>query len=160
MKRFICSILTLLLIVTMIPLASFANTVSAYQPVLSIGSSDIPSVDAGSSKTIYLTLKNSGYQARDVKITPVFEEPFTTNSLTSSISLGDLQSGSKSSVKLDINTNANALPGNYPIKLVFSYNYYAGDSSQIMIAFQYMNLLLLKKLFMCELQEKALYQNF
>lgn len=128
MKRFICSILTLLLIITMIPIGSFANTVSAYKPVLSIDGGDIPSVDAGSSKTINLTLKNSGYQAKDVKITPVFEEPFTTNNLTNTISLGDIQGGSRSSIKLGINTNANALPGNYPIKLVITYNYYSGDS--------------------------------
>lgn len=57
MKRFICSILTLLLIVTMIPITALANTISIYEPVLSIDSMDIPSVDPGSSKSIQFYLK-------------------------------------------------------------------------------------------------------
>ena len=75
MKRFICSILTLLLIVTMIPITALANTISIYEPVLSIDSMDIPSVDPGSSKSIQFYLKNSGGGAYDVTVTPVFEEP-------------------------------------------------------------------------------------
>lgn len=129
MKRFICSILTLLLIVTMIPITALANTISIYEPVLSIDSMDIPSVDPGSSKSIQFYLKNSGGGAYDVTVTPVFEEPFTSNSLTNSISVGDVTGNKKVPVKLDVTTSTDAKPGNYPVKLMIKYNYYSENSS-------------------------------
>lgn len=130
MKRFISGILTLLLIFTFIPFTGVANAISIYEPLLSIESTDIPSVDAGSSKTIYFTLKNTGYQAKDVIVTPIFEPPFTTNSLTSSINIGDINSNSKTSVKLNINTEASATPGNYPVRIQVKYNYYSFSETE------------------------------
>lgn len=124
MKRFISSILILLLLITVIPISAFANNSSIYKPAFSIDSGDIPSIDAGHSKTVQLNLRNSGGRAYDVKVTPLLEEPFSSNNLTNAIALGDVHRGDRSSINLNLAVSQDAKPGSYPIKLTFDYSYY------------------------------------
>ena len=131
MKRFLVCILTFVLILSAIPIHVLAeeSTNILDKPIISIEDMDIPSIDAGKSTTVTLNLKAIGNSAYDVVVTPVFTEPLTTNNLTNNISVGNITGSNKMPLKLDLTASQNALPGNYPVKLEFSFNYYSGTST-------------------------------
>lgn len=128
MKRFLSILLVVLLVVMQVPNVGMAdNSVKYYQPTLGIKSDSVPSVNAGSSTSIDLIIENSGSNhAKSVVVIPTFgaDSPFTPNNLTESLSIGEIQANSKSSITLDLNTSKNAKEGSYPIPLEINYEYY------------------------------------
>ena len=127
MKKILCSILSLLLLISIMPVNSLANNVDEdfYKPSFSIEASEIPRLDPGSSKKITFNLKNNGNQAKDLVITPIFEgsSPFTQTTLTNTISMGDIRPSSTTPVELNISTQKDAQAGNHPVKLRLDYKY-------------------------------------
>lgn len=107
MKRILSVFLVILLIIIQIPSVGMAsklpnnqevtNPSSYYKPSLMIEDGLIPEVNAGTSISVEFELKNSGYTATDIIVTPVFgnDSPFTSNNLTNSIPVGSISKGSK-----------------------------------------------------------------
>lgn len=124
MKRIVSVFLALILVLTIIPMEGIAASI--YEPSLSIESTSVPSVSAGSSTSIDLTIKNNGSnQARNVVIIPTFggDSPFTPNNLTESLSIGEVSANSKKTVKFNVTVKKDVLEGNYPIPLTIKYDY-------------------------------------
>ncbi len=127
MKKFLSTILVLLLVLTQLPLTVLAKEdeldKSKLLPVFSIENTDIPQGDAGSTVSLSMNIKNTGYSAKDVIITPVFEgtSPFTVNNLTNSVTLPKINGNSTENIKISLSISPDAAPGNYPIKLSFRY---------------------------------------
>lgn len=131
MKKYLSILLVLLLVMMQIPSIGVAsNPVSVYEPVLSIESSDIPEVNAGTKTSITFTLKNESGNARDIMATPSFEKdgPFTPNNITQTFSIPNISGGSKQTVKLDLLVSPTAAEGIYPIPVNFKYNYIIYDT--------------------------------
>jgi hypothetical protein len=96
MKKFLHVFLAVLLIITQFyaPVsAEIDEDTSKLMPKLSIISDKIPTGDAGSNIDIPITIKNTGYTAKDVVITPEIDSasPFTINDLTFSQSLDKIE---------------------------------------------------------------------
>ena len=136
MKRLLCIILTFAFLVTALPMDVLADEdyfrpgESLLQPIIGVKDMDIPTIDPGKSRTITLNLHAIGNHAYDVVVVPKFNEPLTSNNLTNSVTIGNMNQNSTKSIKLDIAVSENAQPGNYPIELSFSYSYlpsYYGD---------------------------------
>lgn len=141
MKRILSVFLVILLIIIQIPSVGMASKLpnnqevtdpsSYYKPSLMIEDGLIPEVNAGTSISVEFELKNSGYTATDIIVTPVFgnDSPFTSNNLTNSIPVGSISKGSKKTVKLEMAVSPTAMPGSYPIPIKVNYNYvsYAVD---------------------------------
>ena len=127
MKRFLCSILTLLLIIGIVPIVGVAA--NEYEPVITIENTQIPLVNPGSDTSITLYIKNSGGVAQNVTMTPIFdgEGPFKANGLTTSISVPNISS-TRTAIKLDLSVLSDAKGGTYPIKLKFDYKYYQSST--------------------------------
>ena len=126
MKRFLSIILIFIFILSVIPIQCFAQSVSMNKPSFSIENMDIPIINPGKSTKISLILKNSGGQADDVKVTPIYQNPeyFTSNKLTNSVSLGNVYSSKSVPLDLDITASSKAVPGDYQITLNVKYDYY------------------------------------
>ncbi len=125
MKQISSILLAIILIITGLPMEGLAAN-SYYEPSLSIESSGVPSVSAGSSTSIDLKIKNNGSNhAKNVVITPTFggDSPFTPNNLTESLSVGEINANSSKTVKFNITVKKDALEGSYPIPLNITYNY-------------------------------------
>lgn len=139
MKRII-SFLVLLFIVLQLPLVGLAEDEteidkSTLMPIFSIEKGQIPSGDAGKIMTLSFNLKNTGYQAKNVVITPILEagSPFTINELTASQTIPTINRNSTHNVQIKLSIAAGALPGNYPIKLEIKYTNvygYPGEYSE------------------------------
>ncbi len=134
MKKFLSIILTFVLILTAMPMDVLAENDypdrNNVQPIIGVKDMDIPTIDPGKSRTISLSLHAIGNHAYDVVVTPKFTEPLSTNNLTNSVSLGNMNQNSTQTLKLEIVAADNAQPGNYPVELVFNYSYfpsYYGD---------------------------------
>lgn len=142
MKRFLSIFLAMILVLIQIPSIGVADTPnnnkpdntdssSYYKPSLMIEDGLIPEVNAGSNIAVEFELKNTGYTATDIVVTPIFgaDSPFTSNNLTNSIPMGSISKGSKKTVKLEMAISPTAMPGSYPIPVKISYNYvsYAVD---------------------------------
>ncbi|MDR7856979.1 hypothetical protein [Tissierella sp.] len=142
MKRFLSVFIAMILILMQIPSISIANSQinnppsntdssSYYKPSLVIEDGLIPEVNAGTSIAVEFELKNTGYTATDIVVTPVFgnDSPFTSNNLTNSIPMGSISKGSQKTVKLEMEVSPTAMPGSYPIPVKINYNYvsYATD---------------------------------
>jgi hypothetical protein len=142
MKRYLSFFLVAILVIMQIPSISIAapqdiilpsNTDSSsyYKPSLVIEDGLIPEVNAGTNIAVEFELKNTGYTATDIIVTPAFgnDSPFTSNNLTNSIPMGSISKGSKKTVKLEMEVSPTAMPGSYPIPVKISYNYisYAED---------------------------------
>ena len=119
-----------------IPSSTGDNTPSApidtskYVPRLSIVSSEAPTVTAGNTVTVPVTIKNvSSYAANNIKITPELESssPFTVDNFTLAQSIGNLASGKSATINFKFDVDSNAQEKIYPIKLNFSYSNYLGD---------------------------------
>ncbi|MCF6459697.1 COG1361 S-layer family protein [Clostridium sp. Cult3] len=132
MKKFISVILALLLILSQLTTVVLADEDddrdrfdrSTLMPIFSIENSQIPSGDAGSTMTLSFNLKNTGYQAKNVVITPEFtaeNNPFTVSSLTTSETIPQINGNSSVNVKFKLAIAPNAMPGSYPIKLNFRF---------------------------------------
>ncbi len=97
-----------------------------YNPSLSIKSSSVPSVKAGATTSISLTIQNgSTNQAKNVVITPTFgpDSPFTPNSLTETLTLSEIRGNSQATTNFNLNVSTNALEGSYSIPLDIKYEY-------------------------------------
>lgn len=126
MKKIFSILLAILIIITGLPMKGLTAANLYYEPSLSIESSGVPSVSAGSSTSIDLTIKNNGSNhAKNVTITPNFggDSPFTPNNLTESLNIGDVNANSKKSVKFSLTVKKDSLEGSYPIPLSIKYNY-------------------------------------
>ena len=124
MKRISSILLALAIVLTGIPIEGLAASI--YEPSLSIKGTNVPSVSAGASTSIDLTIENSGgVGAKNVVITPTLggESPFTPNNLTESIEVGEVNANSKKTTKLNLTVSDDALEGNYPIPLEIKYEY-------------------------------------
>ncbi|HSH36535.1 hypothetical protein [Schnuerera sp.] len=139
MRKFISISLVLLLILLQLPTVGIADEddfdKSKLMPVFSIENRDIPSGDADKTMTLSFNLKNSGYQAKNVIITPVFEggSPFTVSDLTNSKTISQINGNNTVNVKFKLSIAADAVAGNYPIELKFQYENaygYTGEHSE------------------------------
>ena len=93
-------------------------------PAFSIENTSIPTGNAGGTITISFNLKNTGYQAKNVVITPEFpaeNNPFIVDSLTQSQTIARINGNSTENIKMKFSISQNALAGNYPIKLNIKY---------------------------------------
>ena len=132
MKRFFHVFLAVLLIITQFyaPVsAEIDEDTSKLMPKLSIISDKIPTGDAGSNIDIPITIKNTGYTAKDVVITPEIDSasPFTINDLTFSQSLDKIEGDRTVDVTLKLKIDSLAAEKNYPIKLNFQFTNSYGD---------------------------------
>jgi hypothetical protein len=132
MKKFFHVFLAVLLIITQFyaPVsAEIDEDTSKLMPKLSIISDKIPTGDAGSNIDIPLTIKNTGYTAKDVVITPEIDSasPFTINDLTFSQSLDKIEGDRTVDVTLKLKIDSLAAEKNYPIKLNFQFTNSYGD---------------------------------
>lgn len=142
MKRILSILLVVLLIVLQIPIETMANNQtpvkgnhsSYYLPSLAIEDTVIPEANAGSRISVEFELKNNGYTATDIVVTPTLgnDSPFALSNLTNRISLGSISKGSKKTVKFDLDVSSTANPGSYPIPLTIDYYYtsYAEETPQ------------------------------
>jgi hypothetical protein len=132
MKKFLHVFLAVLLIITQFyaPVsAEIDEDTSKLMPKLSIISDKIPTGDAGSNIDIPITIKNTGYTAKDVVITPEIDSasPFTINDLTFSQSLDKIEGDRTVDVTLKLKIDSLAAEKNYPIKLNFQFTNSYGD---------------------------------
>ena len=132
MKRFFHVFLAVLLIITQFyaPVsAEIDEDTSKLMPKLSIISDKIPTGDAGCNIDIPITIKNTGYTAKDVVITPEIDSasPFTINDLTFSQSLDKIEGDRTVDVTLKLKIDSLAAEKNYPIKLNFQFTNSYGD---------------------------------
>ncbi|MFA7411543.1 MAG: hypothetical protein WCZ27_04705, partial [Tissierellaceae bacterium] len=142
MRKHLSIFLAVLLITTLAlnPKISGASAVdknnhsSYYMPSLVIEDTIIPEVNAGSKISVEFDLKNNGYTATDIIVTPAFgnDSPFTLNNLTNAIPVGSISKGSKKTVKFEVDVSPTAKPGSYPIPLDINYIFtsYAEDPAQ------------------------------
>lgn len=137
MRKRIVILMVLLMIFTQLPIVSFAEDddfdTEDIMPEFSIINQDMPIGDANSTMILSFNLKNSGYQARNVVITPEFianDNPFTINGLTNSQSIGTVNGNTTVKVEIKLNISANAKAGVYPIRLVIDYENVFGDKGQ------------------------------
>ncbi|MCF6465015.1 COG1361 S-layer family protein [Clostridium sp. Cult2] len=127
MRKLISIFLVLLLILLQLPTVGMADEddfdKSKLMPVFSIENRDIPSGDADKTMTLSFNLKNTGYQAKNVVITPIFEggSPFSVSELTNSQSIAQINSNSTVNVKIKLAISADAVAGNYPVKINIKY---------------------------------------
>lgn len=130
MRKFLSTFLVLLLIFAQLPIMGMADDdddkydKSRLLPIFSIENAQIPSGDAGGSMTLSFNLKNTGYQAKNVVITPEFtaeNNPFTVGDLTTSQTIAQINGNNTVNVKMKLTIAADALAGNYPVKLNFKY---------------------------------------
>ena len=136
MKRFLSFILIFILILTSSPMKGLASAVpdrygNVPEPIITVTDMDMPSIDPGKSRKVSVTLRSLGNHALDVVVNPRFTNPLSSNSFSSSISVGDINDGSKKSLNLDIAVSDNAVPDNYPVVLDFSYYYNDGAGDRI-----------------------------
>lgn len=137
MKRNIVFFLVLLIILSQFSSVAIADDedfdTKKIMPKLSIENQSIPTGDANTTMTLSFNLKNSGYQARNVVITPEFiaeNNPFTVSGLTNSHAIGNINGNTTINVKIKLNIAANAKAGTYPIRLVIDYENVFGDKGQ------------------------------
>lgn len=137
MKRNIVFFLVLLMILAQLSCIAMADDedfdTKKVMPKFSIENQDIPTGDANTTMTLSFNLKNSGYQARNVVITPEFiaeNNPFTVSGLTNSHTIGNINGNTVTNVKIKLNIAANAKAGTYPIRLVIDYENVFGDKGQ------------------------------
>ena len=132
MRRFLLFFLTFVLLISALPIQGSAESYRYEddfpQPIISVSDMDMPSINPGRSRTLSLTLQAMGNHATDVVVNPQFTEPLSSSSFSSSISVGNINQGSKKSLDLSVSVAENAAPGNYPIVLNFTYYYDNGES--------------------------------
>ena len=135
MRKFISISLVFLLILLQIPIIGVADNEDEDSlrkklvPIFSIESGQIPSGDADKVMTLSFNLKNSGYQAKNVVITPEFPggSPFTLSGLTQSQTIAHISADSTNNVQFKLAISADAVAGNYPITLKVKYTNAYGD---------------------------------
>lgn len=127
MNRFLSILLIIMLVIMQVPNMVLADiNESSYEPSLSIKSSDVPSVKAGTRTSINLVIQNGNTnQAKNVVITPTFgpDSPFSPNNLTETLSVGEIRGNSQATVKMNLNVSNNAVEGSYSIPLDIKYEY-------------------------------------
>ena len=94
MKRFLSFILIFILILTSSPMKGLASAVpdrygNVPEPIITVTDMDMPSIDPGKSRKVSVTLRSLGNHALDVVVNPRFTNPLSSNSFSSSISVGD-----------------------------------------------------------------------
>lgn len=102
---------------------------SKYIPKLNIDSSNSLSIQAGTSSTFDLTLKNnSNYVAKEVVVTPIIAEPFEIGVLTASKSIGEIQSKKQVNFNYTLRVKGSAQAQTYSLTLKYSFENAYGDS--------------------------------
>ena len=138
MKKGFAFFLVLIIILSQLSIAAIAGDDEEFDtkkvmPKFSIQNQDIPTADANTTMTLSFNLTNSGYQARNVVITPEFiaeNNPFTVSGLTNSHAIGNINGNTTVNVKIKLNVAPNAKAGTYPIRLVIDYENVFGDKGQ------------------------------
>lgn len=128
MKKFISIVLLLIILLGQFGMVGMADEDedlrNKLMPIFSIENTSIPSGNAGSPMTLSFNLINTGYQAKNIVITPEFiaeNNPFTVSSFTQSTTIPKINGNSTTKITMNFSISGDAIPGNYPIKLNFNY---------------------------------------
>jgi hypothetical protein len=102
------------------------------KPVLTLAAGDIPEGKAGDMVTLPITLNNtSGYEARDIKITPVFsttDNPFSIEQLLMSETIDKILSKQSGSVSFQLKIDRLAAAKTYTLPVKIEYTNIYKDS--------------------------------
>ncbi|MBZ2174951.1 hypothetical protein K8M07_06765 [Schnuerera sp. xch1] len=133
MKRYTIITLVFLLVLIQIPIIGLTDDEDSTEdimPKFSIKNRDIPMGDADKTMTLSFNLENSGYQAKNVVITPEFiaeNNPFTVSNLTNSETIEKIGGNNTVNVKFKLSIAPDAVAGTYPIRINVNYENIYGD---------------------------------
>lgn len=116
---------------TIVPTTGSTDT-RRFAPKVTVVSGNSPTVMAGNSTSIQLTVKNSGLQpALNITVTPSVDssdDSISLDNINSSRDISILAPGATASMSFQVNTDISATGKKYPVKFDISYINTAGDT--------------------------------